>query len=79
MAEGTDPLTVFDNLRRELINVSNALTTQGISHTVPKFDGNRQQYREWIKSIEKFAMLMNITDNRKKFIAYQSASGAVSG
>lgn len=69
----------FQNLRLEIANVSQVLTTQGVSSTVIKFDGNAKNYREWIKSIEKYAILTNIADDRKKLIAYQSSSGAVSG
>ena len=70
---------VFININRELANVSQALTAQGISNIVLKFDGNPKNFREWMKSIEKYATLVNIPDDRKKLIAYQSSSGAVSG
>ena len=70
---------VFQALNNELTNVSNALTAQGISNIVVKYDGSPKNYREWIKSIEKYATLVNIPDDKKKLIAYQSASGAVSG
>ena len=69
----------FLNIQVELANVSQALTTQGVSTSVLKFDGNSKNYREWIKPIEKYAILAGIPDDRKKMIAYQSSSGAVSG
>ena len=75
-----DPaVQVFANLTQELTNVSQALTAQGISNIVLRFDGNPKNYREWIKSIEKYAVLVNIPEARKKLIAYQSSGGAVSG
>lgn len=75
-----DPaVQAFNNLRLELSNVSQALTAQGISTTVVKFDGNPKNYREWIKTIEKYAVLVNAPDERKKLFAYQSSGGAVSG
>ena len=43
---------VFQALNNELTNVSNALTAQGISNIVVKYDGSPKNYREWIKSIE---------------------------
>ena len=50
-----DPaVQVFANFTQELTNVSQALTAQGISNIVLRFDGNPKNYREWIKSIEKF-------------------------
>ena len=69
----------FLNIQVELANVSQALTTQGVATSVFKFDGNSKNYREWIKSIEKYVILAGIPDDRKKMIAYQSSSGAVSG
>ena len=75
-----DPaVQAFQDLRLELNNVTQALTTQGISGVVNKFDGNPKHYREWIKSIEKYAVLVNANDERKKLIAYQTSSAAVSG
>ena len=42
-----DPaVQVFQNLRVELVNVTQALTAQGISSIVNKFDGNPKNYRE---------------------------------
>ena len=57
---------IFLNINRELTSVSQALTAQGISSTVLKFDGNPKNFREWVKSIEKYATLVNIPDDRKK-------------
>lgn len=61
-AQGQD----FINIHRELANVSQALTTQVISNIVLKFDGNPKIFREWMKSIEKYATLVNIPDDRIK-------------
>ena len=75
-----DPaVQAFQDLRVELNNVTHALTAQGISGIVSKFDGNPKHFREWVKSIEKYAVLVNADDNRKKLIAYQTSSAAVSG
>ena len=83
MAEGQqvqDPVAqAFVNLRLELANVSQALAAQGISTSVPKFDGSQKQYREWIRAVEIYATLIGAGDARKKMIAFQSALGAVSG
>ena len=37
---------VFTNLNAELTNVSNALSTQGITNVVLKYDGSQKLYRE---------------------------------
>ena len=76
-----DPaVQVFANLTQELTNVSQALTltAKGVSNIL-RFDDNPKNYREWIKSIEKYAVLVNIPEARKKLMAYQSSGGAVSG
>lgn len=75
-----DPaVQAFQDLRVELNNVTTALTAQGISGIVSKFDGNPKHFREWIKSIDKYAIIVNADDDRKKLIAYQTSSAAVSG
>ena len=75
-AQHVDPAAqAFQNIQLKLANVSQALTTQGVSSSVIKFDGNPKNYREWVKSIEKYAILANIVCDRwKKLIAYQSSS-----
>ena len=61
-----DPaIQIFANLTQELTNVSQALTAQGISNIVLRLDGNPKNVREWIKSIEKYAVLVNVPDARK--------------
>ena len=79
-AQPIDPgVQAFQNLRLEVANIGQALAAQGISGSVSKFDGNQKQYREWIRSIEKYALLIGAQDDRKKMIAYQCSGGAVSG
>ena len=70
---------IFQNVRAELANVSNALPAQGISSIVSRFDGNAKNFREWIKFIEKYSMLKGVDDVRRKLIAYQTSGGAVFG
>ena len=56
---GQDVAEAFNNLTLELSNVSQALSAQGISSSVVKFDGNPKKFREWVKSIDKYAVLTN--------------------
>ena len=79
-AQALDPgMQAFQNLRLEVADISQALAAQGISSTISKFDGNPKHFWEWIKSIEKYAMLVGVPDGRKKLIAFQTSGGAVSG
>ena len=79
MAEGEEIARVFHTLTQELSIVSSALTTQGIAAKIPKFDGNPKFFREWVKSIDKYAVLLNAPNEKKHLMAFQSATGAVSG
>ena len=58
MADGDEIARVFHNLTLELTNVSSALTTQGIAANIPKFDGNTKFFRDWVKAIDKYAVLL---------------------
>ena len=49
----------------------------GISHVVPNFDGKQAEFHNWIKAIEKYALLARLPDDQKRFIALQSSSGLV--
>ena len=60
------PVQAIQDLRLELNNVTHALTAQGISGIVSKFDGNLKHFHEWVKPIDKYAVLVNADDNRKK-------------
>ena len=78
--QGPDPvITAWQAMTAEIAQLNQSFTTQGISSTVQKFDGTPKNLREWIKSIEKYAILINMPDHRKKLVAYQTSSGAVSG
>lgn len=57
---------VFENLAAQLTNVSNVVGTQGVGQVVQKFDGNVKEFKSWIKSIDKYALLTNLNDDRKK-------------
>ena len=42
------------------------------------FEGDSHQFKEWIKSIKKYAYLTRVPVDQVKMIAYQSSKGAVS-
>lgn len=69
---------IFRDLTVQLANVSAAVGTQSIAQIVPAFSGNSKEFRAWIKAIEKYAMLTELGDDKKKLVAYQSSSGSVS-
>ena len=61
----------------QLGGLRDAFQAQGISHVVPNFDGKQAEFHNWIKAIEKYALLARLPDDQKRFIALQSSSGLV--
>ena len=65
-AQPIDPgVQAFQNLRVEVANIGQALAAQGVSGTISRFDGNPKFYREWIRSIEKYSLLVGAQDKKK--------------
>lgn len=50
----------------------------GVSHSISRFDGDPNKFREWMKEIEKYAIISQASSDKIKKIAYQASSGAVS-
>ncbi len=70
---------VFENLAIQMADLTTAVGTQGIAQMVPSFDGTPSKYKNWIRAIEKYCFLMNLTgDHRVKKIAFQTSTDGVS-
>ena len=82
MAEPVDPLpfaTMVKSVQEQMGRLATTMGAQGIAKTVPSFDGsNPKEFKDWIKSIEKFVTLTQIENERVKFVAYQASKGPVS-
>ncbi|CAG2218423.1 unnamed protein product [Mytilus edulis] len=67
-------------LSAQVEHLSNTVGTQSVSQVIPSFGGNPKEFQEWIKAVEKYAVLTHAIGNadRVKLIAYQSSKGAVS-
>ena len=78
-AEGGEVREIFDGLRQELENVSQALPTQGVNQAIPNFDGTPSKFKQWVKAIDKYAILAALSNDKEKLVAYQTSTGAVSG
>lgn len=68
---------VFRILGEKVEGMSQAINAQSIGQMIGTFDGNPTKFREWIKQIDKYAVLMNAL-NRRPVIAYQASAGVVS-
>ena len=69
---------VFADLATEMAGVQSALSAQGVAQRVPVFVGEPKGFREWIKAIEKYCVLIYRPNARKKIIAFEASKGAVS-
>ena len=58
--------------------LSTVVGAQGFSHIVHPFEGDSKIFKDWVRSIEKYASLTGLTDDRVKMVAYQSSRDAVS-
>ena len=58
--------------------ITRVLQRQSIIQAVKPFAGDPSRFREWIKNIEKHALLTGGDEANKIIIAYQSSSGIVS-
>lgn len=85
MAEGTDMNAAFQTfssqlgrLSDQMYGVSDKLGVLGSSLQMQLYEGNPKQFLNWIKSIEKQAMLDNLNDDSVKRLAFRTSRGAVS-
>ena len=65
-------------LIRELQNISRSVASSGIKESIKQFNGDRKDYKEWIKSVEKYCKLMELPEDRSRQIAFWTATGEVS-
>jgi len=67
---------IFNRLADELANVSAVFGTHGVFQNIPTFKGDSKTFKSWIRAIDKFCLISNITEDRKKnLIAYQTCEG----
>ncbi|XP_067655940.1 uncharacterized protein [Haliotis asinina] len=79
MAEIGDFLYGIANRITGQLNIlTKALGAQGVSQIKKPFDGEQKKFKEWIKSVEKYAVLSGAENRQIKLIAYQASVGTVS-
>jgi len=71
-------LQLFRSVDGQMTNLTTALGAQGVAKRVKSYDGSvTNEFKEWIKSVEKFATLVTIPDERIKCVAYQASRSPV--
>lgn len=81
MAEQAEVGQVFSMFRTMGKQVSGLISTvgrQGVAKVIKPFEGNSKEFKEWVKSIEKYSMFVGLSPHSIKLVAYQSSRGAVS-
>ena len=68
----------FQTLATQMGKVSTALGAQGVNQIVTPFKGEAFKFKDWVKSIEKYAVLTNLGDDGIKRVAYQASRGPAS-
>ena len=57
----------------QLANLPTVINAQGVSQIVGTFEGEPSNFRDWIKSIEKYILLAGGHDIQTKRLAYKLA------
>ena len=71
-------LGLFQAMGQQIAGLSTTVGAQGVAKVVKPFGGESSNFKDWIKSIEKYGRLVGMDTASIKLIAYQSSAGAVS-
>lgn len=72
---------VLMGLSGTMQNLSMSISNQGLGNVggyIKLFDGDSKQFKDWIKQVEKYAMLNSFDDSNKIKVAFMTATGAAS-
>ena len=69
---------LFEGLSGAIGTLATNVGTQGVGTKIEVYSGEPKVFKEWIKAMEKYALLTNADGAQTKFIAYQASKGAVS-
>ena len=61
---------------QRLDTISASMAMQGVSGSVPTFEGETKQCRDWINLIDKYVLLAG-TPKEAKLVAFQTSTGVV--
>ena len=77
--------STMTNINTHIVNqgiVMDSLATQisyhGVGNSIETFDGKQDKYNDWIRALDKYSLLHNLSDERKINIALQTSRGVVS-
>ena len=73
-----DPTEVLTGLNSSISQLNSALATQGAGSFVEIYSGDPKKFKEWIRSIDKYALMNNLDEDRRIKITFQTSRGPVS-
>ena len=69
---------LFEGLSGALGALTTTVGAQGVGNEIDVYSGEPKGFKDWNKSIEKYALLTNADGAKTKCITYQASKGAVS-
>ena len=78
MQQEAELIHLFRNVAQEISGVHTVIGAQGVAKIITAYQGDPKQCKEWLKSIEKYAILTQLGEDQRKLVAYQASKGAVS-
>ena len=54
------------SLANQMVNLTSAIGAHGISQHIEPYEGDSSKFKQWLKNIDKCALLTGLTDERKK-------------
>ena len=73
-----DANALLQGLHATMDNLNASISAQSLASFVNKYEGEPKEFKGWIKSIEKYALLNNLEDKKKVNTAFISSKGPVS-
>ena len=75
-AEQSPFVRLFETVEIQMSQLTTTVGAQGIAKIVENFDGSKpKNFKNWIKSIEKYATLTKTPKESVRLVAYQSSHG----
>ncbi len=62
-------MEMFEKVGGQMLGLSTTVGAQGVAKVIPCFDGECKQFKEWIKSVEKYSRLVGVDDKRIYLVA----------
>ena len=72
MAEVNIP-ALFDRLDEQMLGLSQTIKSQGVTLDVTPFDGKANDFKNWMKAVEKHARLNQLNEDQTKLVSYKTS------